>query len=204
MGSAFDLLFAERHPMLPAAALAAALFALGPVQTSAQDGPIVTGDRAGLESASELRLREALAYSNPLPRGAPIEDYPLVAWCDALVSGHVQVGETLTDRNAEDLEIIRLGKLEAADFRSALAAATPRQSAATRAAARQAAAAATARWTPLLAQTDELARSQSFGLFFGLPGRCEHAARRIRENITTPPATLAEVGLRSEGEDPVD
>ena len=35
------------------------------------------------------------------------------------------------------------------------------------------------------------------GLFFGLPGRCEHAARRIRENITTPPATPAEVGLEA-------
>jgi hypothetical protein len=38
-------------------------------------------------------------------------------------------------------------------------------------------------------------RSQAFGLFFGLPGRCEHAARRLRDNITTPPATPAEVGL---------
>ena len=36
-----------------------------------------------------------------------------------------------------------------------------------------------------------------FGLFYGLPGRCEHAARRIRENITTPPATPAEVGLEA-------
>jgi hypothetical protein len=42
---------------------------------------------------------------------------------------------------------------------------------------------------------DEVVRSQAFGLFFGLPGRCEHAARRIRQNITTPPATPAEVGL---------
>jgi len=38
-------------------------------------------------------------------------------------------------------------------------------------------------------------RSQAFGLFFGLPGRCEHAARRIRLNITTPPATPGDVGL---------
>ncbi|HEX8471285.1 MAG TPA: hypothetical protein VF633_09250, partial [Brevundimonas sp.] len=81
------------------------------------------------------------------------------------------------------------------------AAAGPRQSAATRAAATAAAAEATARWTPVLARTDEASRSQSFGLFFGLPGRCEHAARRIRANIATPPATLADVGLRSEGVD---
>jgi len=185
-------------------ALIAALVSQTPAaaRTPVQDteGPIVTaGPSRTAETAEALRLREALAYSNPMPRGAPDQDYPLVAWCDALVSGHVALGETLTDRNPEDLDIIRLGRLEASDFRSALASAEPRQSAATKAAARTAAAAATARWTPLLAQTDEAARSQSFGLFFGLPGRCEHAARRIRDNVTTPPATLAEVGLRSEG-----
>lgn len=183
------------------AAFAAALLSQTPA-APAQDGPISTASGA-TETAAQVRLREALAYSNPLPRGAPTQDYPLVAWCDALVSGHVRLGETLTDRNAEDLEIMRLGRLEASDFRSALAAAGPRQTAATRTAAAQAAAAATARWTPLIAQPDEAARSQSFGLFFGLPGRCEHAARRIRANITTPPATLDEVGLRSEGVDPV-
>ncbi|HRJ64929.1 MAG TPA: hypothetical protein PLR59_11345, partial [Brevundimonas sp.] len=63
-----------------------------------------------------------------------------------------------------------------------------------RAAAAAAAAEATAKWTPLVGQ-DEVVRSQAFGLFFGLPGRCEHAARRLRDNITTPPATPADVGL---------
>jgi hypothetical protein len=85
-------------------------------------------------------------------------------------------------------------KLEAADFRAALNAAEPRQTAAGRAAAAAAAAEAAAKWTPLVGQ-DEAVRSQAFGLFFGLPGRCEHAARRLRDNITTPPATPAEVGL---------
>jgi hypothetical protein len=87
-----------------------------------------------------------------------------------------------------------VGRLEAADFRAALRASEARQTPATRAAAAAAAAEATAKWTPLMDQ-DEATRSQAFGLFFGLPGRCEHAARRIRENITTPPATPADVGL---------
>ena len=155
----------------------------------------MTGARREAETAAQVRVREALAYEAPLPRGAPEQDYQLVAWCNALVSGHVRLGETLTDHDPLDLEIIRLGKLEAADFRSALAEAAPRQSAATRAAADAAAADAAAMWGPLMAQTDEKLRSQSFGLFFGLPGRCEHAARRIRENITTPPATLESVGI---------
>ena len=94
----------------------------------------------------------------------------MVAWCEALVNGHVALGQTLTDADPLDQEIIRLGRLEAA------------------------AAEAAAKWAPLAGQ-DEAVRSQAFGLFFGLPGRCEHAARRLRENITTPPATPEEVGL---------
>ena len=184
-----------------AAALAATVALAGATaftaaQAQDQDGPIVTGNR-GAETADALKVREAIAYANPLPRGAPTQDYPLVAWCDALVTGHADLGETLTDRAPEDVELVRLGRLEAQDFRSALAAAEPRQTAATKAAAQQAAAAVKAQWAPLLASQDEAARSQSFGLFYGLPGRCEHAARRIRSNITTPPATPAEVGLEA-------
>lgn len=187
--------------MLTLIALAATLATQTPAQT--QDGPIATAN-ASAESAAEVRLREALAYSNPLPRGAPTQDFALVAWCDALVTGHVALGETLTDRAPEDLEIMRLGRLEAQDFREALQTAMPRATPSQRQAAQAAAADASGRWTELLNHSDETVRSQAFGLFFGLPGRCEHAARRIRENITTPPASLTDVGLRSEGVDPID
>ncbi|NJC42574.1 hypothetical protein GGQ87_002869 [Brevundimonas alba] len=166
----------------------------GPMVTAAQDGPVATAAPATGETVEALRFREAVAYANPLPRGAPEQDYPLVAWCEALVNGHVALGETLTDADPLDQDIIRLGKLEAADFRSALDAAAPRQSAASRTAAQAAAAEATGKWASLAGQ-DEAVRSQAFGLFFGLPGRCEHAARRLRGNITTPPATPQEVGL---------
>ncbi len=179
--------------MIASLALAAALL-IQSTPATGQDGPIVTAGPASGEAADARRLREAVAYANPLPRGAPEADYPLVAWCEALVNGHVALGETLTTADDLDRDIIRLGRLEAADFRSALDAAGPRQSAASRAAAEAAAAEATAKWEPLKGQ-DEAVRSQAFGLFFGLPGRCEHAARRLRDNITTPPATPAEVGL---------
>lgn len=177
--------------MIVSLAFAAALAASS---APGQDGPIVTAGPASGETAEALRIREAVAYANPLPRGAPQDDYPLVAWCEALVNGHVALGQTLTTADDLDRDIIRLGRLEAADFRSALDAAGARQSAASRAAAEAAAAEATAKWEPLKGQ-DEAVRSQAFGLFFGLPGRCEHAARRLRENITTPPATPEEVGL---------
>lgn len=168
----------------------------GPIATAPRpvqdEGPVATAPIA--ETADALRVREAVAYANPLPRGAPEADYPLVAWCEALVNGHVALGETLENRDDLDNDIIRLGRLEATDFRAALEAARPRQSTATLGAARAAAAEATAKWAPLMEQ-DQAARSQAFGLFFGLPGRCEHAARRIRDNVTTPPATPREVGL---------
>jgi hypothetical protein len=173
--------------------LASALFIAAQTPPPPQDaGVMSTAPR--VEAVEAERFREAVAYANPLPRGAPESDYPLVAWCEALVNGHVALGETLTNGDPLDLDIIRLGKLEAADFRAALNAAEPRQTAAGRAAATAAAAEAAAKWTPLFGQ-DEGVRSQAFGLFFGLPGRCEHAARRLRENITTPPATPADAGL---------
>ncbi|HYC96941.1 hypothetical protein [Brevundimonas sp.] len=180
--------------MIASLALAAALMMQTAPVAAGQEGPVVTAGPASGETTEALRIREAVAYANPLPRGAPQDDYPLVAWCEALVNGHVTLGQTLTDADPLDQDIIRLGKLEAADFRAALDAAGPRQSAASRAAARAAAAEATAKWAPLTGQ-DESVRSQAFGLFFGLPGRCEHAARRLRENIATPPATPEEVGL---------
>ncbi len=175
----------------------AALVVTAPV-ASAQDGPIATASEA-TETVEARNAREAIAYETPLPRGAPDQDYPLVAWCAALVEGHVALGRTLTNADDLDREIMRLGALEATDFREALQAGAARQTPAVRAAAETAEAEAAARWTPLMALPDEAARSQAFGLFFGLPGRCEHAARRVRENITTAPVTLEQAGLDEMG-----
>lgn len=161
---------------------------------AASDDLVVAGTRSA-ETRDEERVREAIAYANPMPRGAPTDsDYALVAWCDALVSGHVAIGESLNSTDELDLELIRLGRLEANDFRSALIAGRARQTPATLAEAEAAAARARAEWAPYTDQPLQ-ARNEAFGLFLGLPGRCEHAARRVRANITTPPATPEDVGL---------
>lgn len=191
-----------RASLAQTATLAAiATFVLTASVAGAQDhdGPIATA-REATESVEARNAREAIAYETPLPRGAPEQDYPLVAWCAALVEGHIALGRTLTNADDLDREIIRLGALEATDFRDALAAGASRQTPATRAAAEAAEDEAEARWTPLMDLPDEAARSQAFGLFFGLPGRCEHAARRVRENITTPPVTLQAAGLDEMGQ----
>jgi hypothetical protein len=180
--------------------LAASVLALALTAPAAlaQDGPIATATEA-TESVEARNAREAIAYETPLPRGAPDQDYPLVAWCAALVEGHIALGRTLTTADDLDRDIMRLGALEATDFREALRAGAARQTPATRTAAEAAEVEATARWTELMALPDEAARSQAFGLFFGLPGRCEHAARRIRDNITTAPVTLDAAGLDEMG-----
>lgn len=182
-----------RKTMLTAALMILAIAPTGAAAAQDADAPIATASSA--ESADSQRIREAVAYSYDLPKGAPSADYPFVAWCEALVRGHIALGETLTDADPLDAEIMRLGRLEATDFRSALDAARERQAARVLTEAQAAASAATAQWRPLMALADEPARAQAFGLFFGLPGRCEHAARRIRDNVTTPPATLEEAGL---------
>lgn len=184
---------------LAASLLVLALAVQAPAFAQQDDGPVVTANNAG-ESADALRAREAIAYETPLPRGAPTQDYPLVAWCAALVEGHIALGRTLTSADDLDRDIMRLGGLEATDFRDALRAGRSRQTPATLAAAQTAEAEAAGKWTPLMAQEDESARSQAFGLFFGLPGRCEHAARRVRDNITTPPTTLQQAGLDEVGQ----
>jgi hypothetical protein len=184
---------------LVASLLAMAFAVQSPALGQDADGPITTARESG-ESVATRNAREAVAYAMPLPRGAPTEDYPLVAWCASLVEGHIALGRTLTTADDLDREIMRLGGLEATDFREALRIGGPRQTPAVRAAAEAAGAEASARWVPLMAQPDEHARSEAFGLFFGLPGRCEHAARRVRENITTPPVTLDAAGLDDVGQ----
>lgn len=176
---------------------AAVVMALAVVSSPAlaQDDVIRTGGTDGaLNAQTNQRMWEAVAYSTPLPAGAPNEDYLLVAWCDALVSGHVALGESLETNDPLDRELVQLGRVESGKFRSALAVAAPRQTPEILAMADEIATRFGAQWMAIMEQDAET-RSQTFGLFFGLPGRCEHAARRIRENITTPPATLEEVGL---------
>lgn len=173
--------------------------AAGPLAAAQDlDGPVITASDEN-ETPEARRVREAIAYATPLPRGAPEQDYPLIAWCAALVEGHVALGQTLTTADDLDREIMRLGRLEATDFREALRIGSRGQTAETRTASEAAAAEASAKWAPFMALADERARSEAFGLFFGLPGRCEHAARRVRENITTPPVTLDAAGLDEVG-----
>ncbi|MBN8553393.1 MAG: hypothetical protein J0L52_10920 [Caulobacterales bacterium] len=161
-----------------------------------QDGPMMTARVAPTESAESVRRREAMAYAYPLPTGVPADDFGFLGYCDGLISGHVQLGETLGD--GADAELMRLGRLERQDFESARAVGGARATPAQIAVAQGAYDRAMTRWQPYLNNTNADERQAAFDLFFGLPGRCEHAARRVRANITAAPATLQDVGLTPE------
>jgi len=163
---------------------------------SAQDGPIITARTAPVESPESVRRREAMAYAYPIPTGVPADDFGFLAYCDGLISGHVQLGETLGD--GADAELMRLGRLERQDFQTARVAGAARSTAVQVTAADTAYQHAMTRWQPYLSNANADERQAAFDLFFGLPGRCEHAARRVRGNITTAPATLEDVGLTPE------
>ena len=163
---------------------------------SGQDGPIITARQAPTETAEALREREAMAYAYPIPPGMPADDFGYLGYCEGLISGHIQLGETLGER--ADAELMRLGRLELQDFQTARRTGAARMTPAQVAASDAAFDAAMTRWQTYLDNPNADSRQEAFDLFFGLPGRCEHAARRVRANITTAPATLEQVGLTRE------
>ena len=163
---------------------------------AAQDGPMVTARVVPTESAESIRQREAMAYAYPIGPGVPTDDLGFLAYCDGLITGHIQLGETLGA--CADEELMWLGRLEQQDFESARVVGAARSTTTQVAAANAAYERAMTRWQPYLSNTNTDERQLAYDLFFGLPGRCEHAARRVRANITTPPATLEEVGIAVE------
>lgn len=177
---------------MPAALfLAAALLSQNP-----DEGPIVTAAPTPVETPDQVRRREAIAYSFPLPEGAPAEDFAFVGWCIGLVGGHIQLGETLP--GSADAELMRLARLELNDFETAFSIAAERKGQEETAEAVAAREASAARWDRAIASDDAGLRLRAFDLAPGLPGRCEHAARRLRDDITEAPATLEQVGLSEE------
>ncbi len=173
--------------------LAAALL----LMVQAPEAPIATAVRPA-ETPEQVRRREAIAYFYELPKSAPTEDYALVGWCAGRVAGHVELGASLPDADAPLKELARL-ELQA--FNEALRQGARHQSAEAIRAKDEAYRVGYEWWRPVLSNTDPKVRNQAFDTFFGIPGRCEHAARRIAANITTAPATLAEVGLHPEPSD---
>ena len=163
------------------------LLALALLSTAVQaqpEGPIST--RAGAdETAQELQLREARAYAAPLPADAPSEDVAFVGWCLGRIAGHLETGRFLKH---DDKELMDLAEAERVRFEAALQAAAARDAASVQA-AREIQAKGEAQWAEVRKKEPVWAKFE-YETYSGLPGRCEHAARRVTANVTTPPAML--------------
>ena len=154
------------------------------VLSAAQEAPIST--RKSLEETpQQLAQREAAAYAAPLPTDAPSDDVGFVGWCLGRVAGHLETGKFLKH---DDRELMDLAESERRRFENALAAAAARDPQAVTT-ARAAQAQSEGLWAEVRKKERVWAKFE-YETYSGLPGRCEHAARRITANITTPPAVL--------------
>jgi hypothetical protein len=166
----------------------ATLAALAVLSVAAQaqpEGPISTRTAAAEETGEQLARREARAYAAPLPLEAPTDDVAFVGWCLGRVAGHLETGKFLKD---DDKELLALAETERRRFEDALAAAARRDPASVKA-AREAQAKVEATWAEVRNKERVWAKMQ-YETFSGLPGRCEHAARRVAANIRSPAAEL--------------
>jgi hypothetical protein len=153
--------------------------------SAAQEGPISTA-RGTEETAQQLARREAIAYAAPLPPEIPSDDLAFVGWCLGHVTGHIETGRFLKH---EDQELLDLAEVERRRFADALQVAAARDPKSV-AAAEAARAGSQAKWAEVR-QQQPVWMKFAYEASSGLPGRCEHAARRVTANIKTPPATLA-------------
>lgn len=74
---------------MPLAVLFALALAAGEpatIKLAQAQGPLQTG-----QSADDERRAKALAEGDPVPPGAPTDDYGLLAWCHGALSGHMQL-----------------------------------------------------------------------------------------------------------------
>lgn len=123
----------------------------------------------------------------PVPAGAPSDDFGLVAWCHGALRGHMELAEQIGESDEEQQTI---GREYLASYDAALKAAPQSKTAdgaRTAAAARQ-----TGYGTWAAARTAQNRETQKFTyLGWQLPGRCEHAAKRLGGNADLMGAAMA-------------
>ena len=158
--------------MLSAAVLSLLLAAAQ--QPPETDAPVATQQTAPRIPAAPPRDPNNL----PIPPGAPSDDFGLVAWCHGALRGHMELAAQINEVDADQEAI---GREYLKSYEVALAA-SPQSK--TDAGARAAAAARQAghgSWAA--ARSSQNRETQKFTyLGWQLPGRCEHAAKRLTTN----------------------
>lgn len=159
--------------MLSAAVLSLVLAA---VQQAPQPQPESDGPVATQRSTPRIPPGPPIDPTNlPVPSGAPSDDFGLVAWCHGALRGHMELAKQVGE---EDEELSAIGREYLKSYEVALTAAP--QSKTTEGARTMAEARALGygTWSPArTAQNRETQRYTYLG--WQLPGRCEHAAKRL-------------------------
>jgi hypothetical protein len=119
----------------------------------------------------------------PIPAGAPSDDFGLVAWCHGALRGHMELAAQI---NEVDQDQEAIGREYLKSYEVALTAAQGR----TPDGARVAEAARETGYNSWAnARTSPNREVQKFTyLGWQLPGRCEHAAKRLGSPVATPSA----------------
>lgn len=173
--------------MLSAAVLSLLLLAQQ-TPPSTDDGPVATQ-----RQTPRIPAGPAVDPTNlPIPAGAPTDDFGLVAWCHGALRGHIalaaQVGESDEEQDTIGREYLR-------GYDVALAAAAEGRTSDGAAKARAAREAGYNSWEAARTSSNRQTQKDTY-LGWQLPGRCEHAAKRLSNNpnlfsaaLTTPTAT---------------
>lgn len=168
--------------------LALALLAAEPAASNAKMGVALPAPGQGPQAT---KLDASLVEKEPLPPGAPADDYGLVAWCYGALQGHMALFEkvkpdlnALEDPNpkataAADAEMLEAGRQYLELYSRALKAAEKGDPKVVLVPASASMAQGRSIWDK--AETAEPKTRMWSWVMWVLPGRCEYSAERLYE-----------------------
>lgn len=116
-----------------------------------------------------------------LPKGAPSDDFGFVAWCDGVLSGHMDLAAHLADVLPLDDVQQNIGHAYLRAYAKAMAGSPEGKTAEGKKRAEAARLDGWSRWEAARDTPDKNLAVNTY-LAYQLPGRCEHAAERLSHN----------------------
>ena len=116
-----------------------------------------------------------------LPKGAPSDDFGFVAWCDGVLSGHMDLAAHLADVLPLDDVQETIGHAYLSAYAKAMADSAEGKTAEGKKRAEAARLDGWSRWEAARDTPDRNLAVNTY-LAYQLPGRCEHAAERLSHN----------------------
>ena len=169
--------------MLSAAAFFVLLAAAQQPPAAEADAPVATQ-----VTAPRIPAAPPVDINNlPIPVGAPSDDYGLVAWCHGALRGHMALAAQINEVDADQEAI---GRQYLQSYEAALAAAPQSRTDEGARVAKAARETGYNSWAPARASQNRDTQKFTY-LGWQLPGRCEHAAKRLSSNADLLGAAVA-------------